>query len=87
MSGMPMEKVVESAAALRMQALARYVYTLESEEIFAFLDALCPGMSIEDKEDIHDTIICSRDGPVDPDELLSAEEFFAELERERDASK
>ena len=87
MSGMPQEKVAETAVVIRMKALANYICKLESEEIFALLDVLFPNMSEDDKEDIHDTIQCSLDGPIDPEECLTAEEFFAQLETEDGATE
>jgi len=67
----------------RMQFLARFIQKLASEEIWALLDALFPAMSEETKEDLHDTILASQDGPPDATQYLSPEEFLADLKNSK----
>jgi len=66
-----------------MEALARFIATLGSEEIWALLDALFPGLDEGEKEDLHDMILASHFSGDDVAEGRPAEEVFAGLKKER----
>ena len=65
----------------RMEFLAGIIQNLASEEIFALLDQIFPAISEEEKEDLHDAILTSQDGISDPEDCLSSDDFFGQLEQ------
>jgi len=75
-----MSAVNMNKAQVRMEFLASIIRSLPSEEIFALLDQVFPGMGEEEKEDLHDMILASQDGEIDPADSLSADDFFSQLE-------
>lgn len=76
-----MSTVNKNKIQARMEFLAGIIRNLSGEEIFALLDQVFPGMGEDEKEDLHDIILASRDGNVDPDDCLTPGEFFEQLER------
>ncbi len=61
----------------KMQALAGFIHRLESDELWALLDALFPGMGEDDKEDIYGAVISAQRSD-DVDER-PAEDVFHDL--------
>ena len=75
-----MKAAATEAVRPKMEALARFVLHMSDEEIWAFLDALLPEMSADDKEDLWGSILIykRKDEPRRP-----FAEVMKELEREQ----
>ncbi len=65
-----------------METLAHFVMQMDSDEIWAFLDALFPGLSEDEKEDLFGRLVAAQ-AEGEPLVGRPAEDVFADLERER----
>jgi len=68
----------------KMKALAQLVFHLEPDETWAFLDALFPRMSEDDKENLYDLIIFEQRKDEGGGRL--AEDVFEEIDRDRNTA-
>ena len=75
-------RAVGTSIVERMETLAHFITQMESDEIWALLDALFPGLSEDKKEDLFGRIIAAQ-ANGEPLEGRPAEDVFADLERER----
>jgi hypothetical protein len=64
----------------RMATLAHFVALMDSEEIWAFLDALFPGLPEDAMEDLFGRVLAHAN---DEEGARPAEDVFAEIEAER----